>query len=108
MTIGRELNIPSNIALPPTLTQHELIKEGKEKHGRNLKVAKERMQMEMEKTKKRLDKSIVQKHSVYKPGDKIKTINKCKTNKLDSSWKGLYTIIDYVDHNNLRIRNKKP
>ena len=86
LTFGREPNISSTISPSPTLTHHKFIKKWKEKHERNLKVAKKKM--EMEKTKKRLYESIVGKHPVYKSGNKTKIINKSKTNKIDPSWKG--------------------
>ena len=32
--------------------------------------------------------------------------NNTKQNKLGASWRGPYEVIDYLDNNNVRIRNK--
>ena len=60
----------------------------------------------MERTKKRLDEGIVRTHPLYKPGNLVKIFNNTKQNKLEQSWKGPHEVIDYIDNNNLRIRNK--
>ena len=60
----------------------------------------------MEKTKRRLDENIIRKHPIYKAGDLVKTLHNTKQNKLESAWKGPFEVIDYIDNNNLRIRNK--
>ena len=60
----------------------------------------------MEKTKRRNDESIVKKHPLYKLGNKIKSINNTKQNKLDSSWKGPYEVIEQIDNDNLKIIDK--
>ena len=62
--------------------------------------------MELEKTKKRLDEGITRTHPLYKPGNLVKILNSTKQNKLKQYWKGPYEVIDYLDNNNLRIRNK--
>ena len=67
---------------------------------------RERIQVEMEKTKRRLDENITRKHPIYKAGDLVKTLNSTKQNKLELAWKGPFEVIDYIDNNNLRIRNK--
>ena len=79
---GREINIPSTIAASPTLTHQELTRLWKHKHEEKLKNAKECIEVEMEKTKRRLDESIVRRHSVYKFGDLVKIKNNTKENKL--------------------------
>ena len=60
----------------------------------------------MEKIKRRLDENITRKHPIYKSGDLVKTHNNTKQNKLEPAWKGPFEVIDYIDNNNLRIRNK--
>ena len=40
--------------------------------------AKENIQLEMEKTKRRLDENITRKHPIYKIKDKVKIINNKK------------------------------
>ena len=102
----RKPNILSTIAASPTLTHQELIRKRKHKHEENLKKAKERIEMEMEKTKRRLDESIVRKHLLYKSNDLVKINNNTKQNRLKASWRGPYEVIDYLDNNNLSIRNK--
>ena len=62
--------------------------------------------MELEKTNKRLDEGITRTHPLYKPGNLVKILNNTKQNKLEQSWKGPYDVIDYLDNNNLRIRNR--
>ena len=41
-----------------------------------------------------------------KLGDKIKLINNTKQNKLDTSGKGPYEVLEKIDNNNLKIRDK--
>ena len=60
----------------------------------------------MEKTKRRLDESIVRRHPVYKSNDLVNIKRNTKQNKLEASWRAPYEVIDYLDNNNLRIRNK--
>ena len=36
----------------------------------------------------------------------VKIKNNTEQNKLEASWRGPYEVIDYLDNNNLRIRNK--
>ena len=67
---------------------------------------KECIEVKMEKTKRWLDESIVRRHPVYKSNDLVKIKNKIKQNKLEASWQGPHKVIDYLDNNNLRIRNK--
>ena len=107
LMFGREPNIPSMIAVSPTLTHQELIRKWKHKHEENLKKAKERIEVQMEKTERRLGESIVRRHPVYKSKDLVKMKNKIKQNKFEASWRGSYEVIDYLDNNNLRIRNKE-
>ena len=106
LMFGRQPNIPSTIAASPTLTHQELIRKSKHKHEENLKKAKERIEVEMERTKRRLDERIVRRNPVYKSNDLVKIKNNTKQNKLEASWRGPYEMIDYLDNNNLRIRNK--
>ena len=58
------------------------MRKWKHKHEKNLKKAKERIEVEVEKTKRRLGESIVRRHSVYKFGDLVKIKNNTKENKL--------------------------
>ena len=60
----------------------------------------------MEKTKRRLDENITRKHPIYKAEDLVKTLNYTKRNKIEPALKGPFEVIDYMDNNNLRIRNK--
>ena len=71
-----------------------------------MRKAKERIQVELEKTGKRLDEGITRTQPLYKPGNLVKFLNNTKQNKLEQSWTGRYEVIDYLDNNNLRIRNK--
>ena len=59
----------------------------------------------MEKTKRRHDENITRKHPIYK-ADLVKILNNTKQNKFEPAWKGPFEVIDYIDNNNLRIRNK--
>ena len=106
LTFGRLPNIPSQIENSPNLTHQDLIRKWRKKHEENIRKAKERIQVELEKTKKRLDEGITRTHPLYKPGNLVKILNDTKQNKLEQSWKGPYEVIDYLDNNNLRIRNK--
>ena len=107
LTFGRLPNIPSEVENSPNLTYQDLIRKWKRKHEENLQKAKERIQVELEKTKKRLDEGITRTHPLYKTGDLVKILNNTKTNKLEQYWKGPYEVIDYLNNNNLRIRNKE-
>ena len=53
-----------------------------------------------------MDDNIVRRHPVYKIGDSVKILNKSKRNKLEQSWKGPYEIIELLENNNIKIRNK--
>ena len=99
-------NIPSEIENSPNLTYQDLIRKWKRKHEGNIRKTKERVQIELEKTKKTLDEAIVRTNPLYKPGNLVKILNQTKQNKLELSWKGPYEVIDYLDNNDLRIRNK--
>ena len=65
MTFGRNPNIPSTLSLPTELTYDSLLSRWKRRHEENIKKTKERIHMEMEKTKKRIDDKIIRKHPVY-------------------------------------------
>ena len=106
LTFGRTPNIPSTVNTSPNLTYQDLIRKWKKKHGEMISKTRERIQVEMEKTKRRLDENITRKHPIYKAGDLVKTLNNTKQNKLEPAWKGPFEVIDYIDNNNLRIRNK--
>ena len=54
-----------------------------------------------------MDDNIVRKHPVYKIGDSVKILNNNKRNKLEQSWKGPYEIIELLENNNVKIRNKE-
>ena len=58
------------------------------------------------KDKIRLDENITRNHPIHKAGDLVKRLNNTKHNKLEPAWKGPCKVIDYIDNNNLRIRNK--
>ena len=60
----------------------------------------------MERTKRRLDENITRKHPIYKAGDLVKTLKNTKKNKLEPAWKGPFGLLDYIENNNLRIRNE--
>ena len=60
----------------------------------------------MENTKRRIDENITRKHPIYKAVDLVKTLNNTERNKLEPAWKGPFEVIDYIDNNNLGIRNK--
>ena len=106
LMFGRNPNIPPALANSPNLTYQDLIKKWKTKHDNLSRKAKERVELEMEKTKRKNDESIVKKHPLYKLGDKIKLLNNTKQNKLDPSWKGPYEVIEQIDNNNLKIRDE--
>ena len=107
LTFRRMPNIQSEIENSPNLTYQDLIRKWKRKHEENFRKTKERVQIELERTKKRLDEGIVRTHHLYKPGNLVKILNNTKQNKLEQSWKGPYEVIDYIDNNNPRIRNKE-
>ena len=106
LTFGRLPNIPSEIENSPNLTHQNLIRKWRKNHEENFRKASERIQVELEKTKKILDEGIIRTHPLYKPGNLVKILNNTKQNKLEQSWKGPSEVIDYLDNNNLRIRNK--
>ena len=54
---------------------------------------RERIQVEMEKTERRLDENIIRKHPIYKAGDFVKKFNNTKQNKLEPAWKGPFEVI---------------
>ena len=106
LKFGRNPNIPSTINTSTTLTHESLIRKWKKKHEENLQKAKERIQLELEKTKRRLDDNIDRRHPVYEIGDSVEILNNSKRNKLEQSWKGPYEIIELLENNNIKIRNK--
>ena len=106
LTFGRMPNIPFEIENSPNLTYQDLTRKWKRKYEENIRKTKERVQIELEKTKKRLYEGIVRTHPLYKPGNLVKILNNTKQYKLEQSWKGPYEVIDYLDNNNLCIRNK--
>ena len=54
-----------------------------------------------------MNDNIVRKHPVYKIGDSVKILNNNKRNKFEQSWKGPYEIIELLEKNNVKIRNKE-
>ena len=106
LTFGRNPNIQSTISTSTTLNLESSIRKWKKKHEEMISKTREKIQVEMEKTKRRLDENITRKHPIYKAGDLVKTLNNTKQNKLEPAWKGPFEVIDYIDNNNLRIRNK--
>ena len=106
LTFGRNPNIPSTISTSTTLSHENLIRKWKKKHEEMISKTREKIQVEMEKTKRRLDENITRKNPIYKAGDLVKTLNNIKQSKLEPAWKGPFEVIDYIDNNNLRIRNK--
>ena len=101
MTFGRDPNLPSTLARSPTLTYNHLIRKWKAKHEKYIQKSKERIQLQQEKSKRRLDKNITRTHPIYQIGDLIKWKNNNMLNKLEPSWKGLGTIIQLLVDNNL-------
>ena len=59
LTFGRIPNIPPVIENSPNLTYQDLIRKWKRKHEENIRKTTEKVQIELEKTKKRLAKGIV-------------------------------------------------
>ena len=106
LTFGRTPNIPSTVKTSFNLTYQDLIRKWKKTHEDIISKTRERIQVEMLKTKWRLDENITKKHPIYKAGDLVKTLNNSKQNKLEPAGKGPFEVIDYIDNNNLRIRNK--
>ena len=98
LIFGKTPHIPSAINTSPNLTYQDLLRKWKKKHEKIISKTRERIQVEIEKTKRRLDENITRKHPIYKAGDLVKTLNNTKENKLEPAWKaGL---------SNLRIINK--
>ena len=106
LTFGRTPNIPSTVNTSPNLTYQDLIRKWRKKHKENISKTRERIQVEMERTKRRLDENITRKYPIYKAGDLVKTLNNTKKNKLEPAWEGPFEVNYYIDNNNLRIRNK--
>ena len=63
LVFEREPNIPSTIANSSTLTYQDLIRKWKKKYENYIKKVRERILLESEKTKKRLDEGIIRKLS---------------------------------------------
>ena len=83
LTFARTPNIPSTVNTSPNLTYQDLIKKWKKEHEEIISTTRERIQLEMEKTKKRLYENITRKHPIYKTGDLVKTLNNTKQHKLE-------------------------
>ena len=106
LTFGRTPNVLSTVKTSTNLTYQDLIRKWKKKHEGIISKTRERIQVEMEGIKRRLNENITRKHPIYKAGDLIKTLNNTKQNRLEPACKGPFEVIDYIDNKNLRIRNK--
>ena len=106
LIFGRTPIIPSTVNTSPNLSYQELIRKWKKKHEEIIFKPRERIQVEMEKTKRRLDEHITRKHLIDEARDLVKTLSNTKQNKLEPAWKCPFGVIDYIDNSNLRIRNK--
>ena len=83
-----------------------MIRKWMKKHEEIISKTRERIQVEMEQTKRIFDENITRKHPIYKAGDLVKTLNNTKQNKLEPAWKSPFEVTDYIDNNNIRIRNR--
>ena len=70
-TFGRNFNILLTVSTLTTSIHKSSIRKWKKKHEENIQEEKERIQLEIEKTKRRLDDNIVRRHSVYKFGESV-------------------------------------
>ena len=75
LTFGKTPNIPSTVNTSPNLTYQDLIRKWKKKHEEIISKTRERIQVEIEKRKRRLDENITRKLPIYKARDLVKTLN---------------------------------
>ena len=66
--------------------------------------AREKIQLQMEKAKKRIDENIVRTQPLYNIGDLVKWKNNNLQHKLEPSWKGPGIIVQIFDNNNVEIK----
>lgn len=109
LTFGREANLPSSLTKVPVMTYNQLIEKWKKQHESWITRARERVQLQMEKAKRRIDENIVRSQPPYNVGDLVKWRNHYPQHKLEPSWKGPGVITQIFDNNNLEIQfgNKK-
>lgn len=104
LTFGREANIPSSLTKMPTVTYDQLIEKWKKQYELWIIKAREKIQLQMEKAKKRIDENIVRTQPLYNIGDLVKWKNNNLQHKLEPSWKGPGIIVQIFDNNNVEIK----